>query len=1041
VARLAADSTNSAPQSANLESIAITAGPVSLATQAAQSNLLNGQFSITDPTDPQFGWQTRGAASIINGAATLTESGTLNSSFSQAFTIPAGAKILQFTITGANLNPSTLAPADAFEVALLNATTQTPLLGTATGLSQTDALFNLQHDGKVYFAPQVNVPGISTSGAALPTNAPLTVRIDLSSVAPGTAATLYLDLLGFGQRNSTVTVDDVLLFLDGDNLPPIAQPDQATTSQSTPITLDVLANDTDPDGTLDSTSLAVTAQPTSGTVALNPDGTVTYTPNTGFTGSDSFTYTVKDNAGAISNPATVNITVNPVNPGNLPPVANPDTANTLEATPVIIPLLTNDTDADGSLNPATLEITTQPANGTVTPNPDGTLTYTPNPNFVGPDTFSYTVRDNQGTLSNPATVTVNVANQLPTITSTPGKTSLLEGETTTFSATATDPGDTTLTYTWNFGDGTDPVINQTVNHAYADNGTYTATLTVTDAEGESRQQTFTIQVSNVNPTITSLTGNTRIKLGDLSTFSATATDPGKDTLTYTWNFGDGSAPATGQSVSHTYRQNGTYIATLTVTDDDGGFTSQTLPVEVTREVNPITPYSGDYFVVPGSPDEVVHLRFQWTFRDAAYNNEIGVFVTDAQGRVNGIAPGESGYAYAALTSPTRQVLFASGQQAGAWQELTFRGGDRLAFYLIQNNTTANLLAQNPDNSPNHGPIAFFSVDGVNPDQFDHVNSRNLGQGIWEFSWEDLLGGGDRDFNDVKFVVSRVGIPIPGQPNQTATLKVDWVSQQANYKNEMGFFLVDNEAGHIGNLRPGDAGYAAAALSPDRSQVIFSQGQSSPTSYEYSVPAGQFLGWYLIQNATTGEFLSRNPANQLGQGPLAWFSHPRANPDGLSHIHYQTGNEMVWEDDTYVGDLDYNDLIFRYELKAPASPALVSNQSPIQVQSAQADSPIALASDLTNSLSVTGYSPDEPPSGKNLISAGLAADSEPVIWLSEDSKNSFAITPLWPEDEAEEPINNAEQSSDSPVTQEAEEIEAAGLDQFVTDNPEEEDMPS
>ncbi|MBT9316451.1 DUF4114 domain-containing protein [Leptothoe spongobia] len=325
---------------------------------------------------------------------------------------------------------------------------------------------------------------------------------------------------------------------------------------------------------------------------------------------------------------------------------------------------------------------------------------------------------------------------------------------------------------------------------------------------------------------------------------------------------------------------------------------------------------GDIFVVSGDVGETVTLRFQWTYRDAKLNNEMGVFAIDANGKVNDLAPGEVGFAQAALNSGSRQILFSHGQQTGAWKELNFQAGDRLAFYLVQDSSTADWLARNPKNQADQGPIAFFSLDGVNPDGVDHVRSQSFGEGIQSFAWEDLWGGGDRDFNDAVLLVSEAGIGIPGDIGQSATLTVDLLSHSARFRNEMGFFLVDDARGRIGTLKPGSQGYAAAALSQANRQVVFAKGQDAGAVSQYQIPAGKFLGWYLIQDATTTEFLAQNPNNQLDKGPVAFFSYPGANPDGLSHVHFQAANEMVWEDMTGVGDRDYNDLIFSYELKAP-----------------------------------------------------------------------------------------------------------------------------
>jgi large repetitive protein len=329
---------------------------------------------------------------------------------------------------------------------------------------------------------------------------------------------------------------------------------------------------------------------------------------------------------------------------------------------------------------------------------------------------------------------------------------------------------------------------------------------------------------------------------------------------------------------------------------------------------------GDVLLVPGSSSEKVNLSFQWTERNAAFNNEIGVFVVDAQGRVNGIDPSSPKYAQTALSSSTRKVIFTTGEGAGNWEDLSFQGGEHLAFYLIQNSSTDVWLRCNPNNQLDSQPVAFFSVNGSNPDGFDHVNSENLGRGNWRLRWEDVAGGGDQDFNDVVFTVSQPGVLIPGQKGERSLAKVDFVSQNASYFNEMGYYLADDAEGRVGNLLPGDAGYAQAALSTSRHQVVFAQYQGW-SSHEYELPSTQYVGWYLISNGSTSEFLEANPDRQ----PQAFFSYSAANPDGLSHLHQKTSEEWGWEDLIGGGDLDFNDLVFRFELGLPI------NQPPVALK--------------------------------------------------------------------------------------------------------------
>ena len=159
-----------------------------------------------------------------------------------------------------------------------------------------------------------------------------------------------------------------------------------------------------------------------------------------------------------------------------------------------------------------------------------------------------------------------------------------------FRSTASDPGILdTLTYSWNFGDNTNAVTGQNVNHTFTDNGNYNVVLTVTDKDGAITTQTVAVTVDNVAPMVVSIAGADGkpfvkpniIKEGESVTFSATATDPGiLDTLTYSWNFGDATNSIAGKDVTHIFADNGDYNVVLTVTDKDGGFTTQTVAVTV-----------------------------------------------------------------------------------------------------------------------------------------------------------------------------------------------------------------------------------------------------------------------------------------------------------------------------------------------------------------------------------------------------------------------------------------------------------------------------
>ncbi len=149
-----------------------------------------------------------------------------------------------------------------------------------------------------------------------------------------------------------------------------------------------------------------------------------------------------------------------------------------------------------------------------------------------------------------------------------------EGVLTTLSVTASGGG---LTYDWDFGDGT-TATGANPTHSYDDDGTYTVTVTVTDDQGTEVSDTATITVANLDPVITSMSAPDT-QTNQSTALSAVATDAPGDTLAYAWDFGDGTT-ATGSAVNHTWTTSGTYTVTLTVTDDDGGSSSQTASVDV-----------------------------------------------------------------------------------------------------------------------------------------------------------------------------------------------------------------------------------------------------------------------------------------------------------------------------------------------------------------------------------------------------------------------------------------------------------------------------
>jgi len=340
--------------------------------------------------------------------------------------------------------------------------------------------------------------------------------------------------------------------------------------------------------------------------------------------------------------------------------------------------------------------------------------------------------------------------------------------------------------------------------------------------------------------------------------------------------------------------------------------------------NPAPRYKDGVLTLPGVPHETVHLHFNWIQRLAQYNNELGVVVADApNGTVDGLATGTPGYAKAALQSPTRQTIFASGAGAGDTNDLAFDGGDSLVFYLVQNATAEDWLRENPSNDLSDKPVIFFSTEAANPDDFDHVRVTEADDGTIRFAWEDLVDGGDFSFTDALIDVAMSTatatagytdgvLTLPGNSNETVTLHFNWVQRLAQYDNELGIVVADAADGTVAGLAPSQTGYAEAVLRRPNRRTIFASGTDAGATNALEFSGGQPLVFYLIQNATVDDWLRKNPSNDPSTKPVAFFSTPAANPDVFEHVRVSDegdGNfRFAWEDLVGGGDLSFTDAV-------------------------------------------------------------------------------------------------------------------------------------
>ncbi|MDA8744744.1 dockerin type I domain-containing protein [Rubripirellula amarantea] len=193
--------------------VSITSGEVLTVATGPAIGLTNEDLLVSDPAADGFGWRTVGDVQISEGVATISETVGLIGDLSQTFVVPNGTTTLKFTLGGINLDvASGPFPSEAFEVSLLSAGDEAAsLLGGLNGLFGGDAILNIQADGTVYTAPGVTVEGLSQSGGVIDLSQTFDVVVAIPDGVGGQTATLFFDLVGFGEASSTAQVTAVSL--------------------------------------------------------------------------------------------------------------------------------------------------------------------------------------------------------------------------------------------------------------------------------------------------------------------------------------------------------------------------------------------------------------------------------------------------------------------------------------------------------------------------------------------------------------------------------------------------------------------------------------------------------------------------------------------------------------------------------------------------------------------------------------------------------------------------------------------------------------
>jgi hypothetical protein len=313
----------------------------------------------------------------------------------------------------------------------------------------------------------------------------------------------------------------------------------------------------------------------------------------------------------------------------------------------------------------------------------------------------------------------------------------------------------------------------------------------------------------------------------------------------------------------------------------------------------------------------VTLEIKLTGLNSNSVNELGVFtVDDPSGTIDGIAPGESGYAEKALAKG--QVIFSTitnfpaGFDAASIEKLIeFESNDNLRFYLVKDGSTDSVLNNNT-------PIS--NVLFADPSD---VRITDLGTNSFSLNWEDGSGN-PAGFEDLQIQIQVTDQAIPlgtaGQ-NKPQGESLDLrgiagpvnanfvVNREASYNNFIGFYRVTDANGGIdtngdgtADILPGQDGYVQAALNGRVSDISLNTNNGGTAELNTTLQGGAIYVPFLVAD---GGFDANNPN--------IYFAFLGANSDGVDHVRMLGDNTFGFEDLRGGGDKDFNDMIVKVNL--------------------------------------------------------------------------------------------------------------------------------
>ncbi|MDB9537844.1 cadherin domain-containing protein [Dolichospermum planctonicum CS-1226] len=562
-----------------------------------------------------------------------------------------------------------------------------------------------------------------------------------------------------------------------------------------------------------------------------------------------------------------------------------------------------------------------------------------------------TTDQNGSSFEKPLTIDVSNVNETPTDLTLSNST-VVENKaigTVVGNFTSTDP-DTGNTFTYSLVSGTGAtdnslftiVDNQLQTNSVFDfetKNSYRIRVKTTDQGGLFYEKPLTIGVTNVNETPTNLTLSTSTVaenqvigtvVGNLTT-----TDPDTgNTFTYSLVTGDGATDNSLFTIVDNqlktnsvfdFETKNSYRIRVKTTDQNGLFYEKPLTIGVSNVNEPPTldrPSSGNPFVIKGDNNDKKRLEVKLTGYNSKLNSELGVFtVDDANGKIDGTAPGAAGYTEKALQSG--QVIFSllgnspvGFDQSRLSRLLEFNSNSNLRFYLVKDGSTDSVL-----NNTTPKTNVLFDISS-------NVRTTTLGNGF-SLAWEDGSGNAN-GFEDLRVTITPTDTPVaPGTSVQnkpqrelldlrgsnTPVTANFVVNREAAYNNFVGFYKVNDENGGIdtdGNgtidVRPGDASYAQAALNLKArvSDLALAVNNNGTATFNKTLQGGSFFAPFIITNGGT-------PDNYDNINSRIYFTFGAANSDGVDHVRLLGDNTFGFEDLAGGGDNDFNDVIVKVNL--------------------------------------------------------------------------------------------------------------------------------